>query len=94
MSHTTVKTTYQSEGSYASTETHVLYCHHSHSCDCVTYYDEKGRVQDMVFCEWVSGNDLWDAMQRLWFPFKKEWRGELLDGVEYMNNEDRKICGL
>ena len=37
----------------------------------------------MCFGEWESGNDLWDAMNRLWFPFKDKWFGELKDGVEY-----------
>jgi len=83
MSHTRVKTTYSVEGAYGSTETEELYCDHNHSCDCITFYDKKGNVQSMVFCSWVSGNNLWDAMQRLWFPFKGEWGKELNDGVEY-----------
>jgi len=87
MSHTKVKTTYESEGAYASTETHTLYCHHNHSCDCTTFYNERGDVQSMCFCDWSSGNDLWDAMNRLWFPFKDKWGDELLDGVEYYNVE-------
>jgi hypothetical protein len=37
----------------------------------------------MSFADWESGHDLWDAMQKLWFPFKDEWGEELKDGVEY-----------
>ena len=83
MSHTRVKTTYEVEGPYASTDTVDLYCHHNHSCDCTTFYYIDGSVPSMSFCEWIPRNDLWSAMQRLWFPFKEEWGKELLDGVEY-----------
>jgi len=93
MSHTRVKTKYAEEGAYASTEYRTLYCHFNHSCDCVTFYDEKGRVESMNFCSWESGNDLWDAMNRLWFPFKEEWGKELLDGVEYWSKEDYEKLG-
>jgi hypothetical protein len=88
MSHTKVKTQYKEQGAYASTETRTLYCHHNHSCDTTTFYDEHGRVASMHFGEWVSGNDIWDAMNRLWFPFKDEWHGELLDGVSYWTTDD------
>lgn len=38
----------------------------------------------MCFGEWETGNDLWDAMNKLWFPYKGEWgRSELKDGVEF-----------
>ena len=37
----------------------------------------------MAFCEWSTGKDLWDAMVRLWSPFKDKWHGELKEGVEY-----------
>jgi len=85
MSHTRVKTTYSVEGPYASTETKDLYCWHNHSNDIVAfYYDQEETVTvDMVFAEWESGNDLWDAMQRLWFPYKEKWHGELKDNVEH-----------
>jgi len=83
MSHTGVKTTYDEQGYYGSTEVVELYCHHNHSCDCTTYYDKNGDVVSMSFCSWSTGNDLWDAMQRLWFPFKEEWNKELKDNVEY-----------
>jgi len=83
MSHTRVKTTYSVEGAYGATEKAELYCHHNHSCDVVIYYNKDGSVADMSFAEWVTGDDLWDAMHRLWFPFKGEWGKELKDGVEY-----------
>lgn len=83
MSHTRVKTTFERPGNYGSTETVELYCHHNGSCDSVAFYYADGNVVDMVFESWVTGNDLWDAMQRLWFPFKGEWHGELKEGVEY-----------
>jgi len=83
MSHTRVKTTYSVQGAYASTETLELYCHHNHGCDFTTFYDVDGVVTGMVFEEWESGNNLWDAMQRLMSPFKDEWGGELKDKVEY-----------
>jgi len=37
----------------------------------------------MAFGEWDSGNDLWDAMLRLNFPFKDEWSKALKDNVEH-----------
>ena len=83
MSHTRVKTTYSIEGSWGSTETKTLYCPHNHSCDVTTFYDEDGDVTSMSFADWESGHDLWDAMQKLWFPFKDEWGEELKDGVEH-----------
>lgn len=83
MSHTRVKTTYSTEGTYGGTDKVELYCHHNHSCDITSFYDKDGSLTSMVFGEWDSGNDLWDAMQRLWYPFKGEWGGELKDGVEY-----------
>ena len=83
MSHTRVKTKYAVEASYGGTDYVDLYCHHNHSCDYITYYDEDGNIVDMQFHSWVTDNDLWDAMNRLWFPYKDEWGGELKDGVEY-----------
>lgn len=89
MSHVRVKTTYSVEGPFGSTDKKDLYCHHNLSCDCVTFYDKDGNVESMSFGEW-NGDDLWDAMNRLWFPFKDKWGGELRDGVEYYSNEPWK----
>jgi len=83
MSHTRVKTTYSIMGAYASTEIVELYCHHNHACDVTEFYHKDGSTVTMSFMDWESGNDLWDAMQRLWFPFKDEWGKELKDKVEY-----------
>ena len=83
MSHTRLKTTYSIEGLFASTDTLTLYCHHNHSTDRVTFYDDDGSISTMQFDEWVSGNDLWDAVLRLMMPYKGEWGKELKDKVEY-----------
>jgi len=83
MSHTRVKTTYSVQGAHASTEALDLYCHHNHSSDCVTFYHKDGKVPVMVFEEWVFGDDLWEAMERLIYPFEEGWGGELRDKVEY-----------
>jgi len=91
MGLTRVKTTYNEEGHYGSTIQMTLYCHHNHSCDCITFYHENGVVVHAAFCEWDSGNDLWDAMQRLWYPFKYEWGGELKDKVEYYGKDPWEI---
>ena len=84
MSHTKVKTTYVEQGPYGSDDVKTLYCHHNHSCDVVTYYEENGEVALMFFEEWSSdGKDKYDAMEKLFSPFKDKWGEELLDGVEY-----------
>lgn len=83
MSRTKVKTTYSVMGDFGSTETAELYCIHNHSNDFTTFHHEDGSYVSMVFQEWKSGDDLWDAVQRLWRPFKGEWGKELKDGVEY-----------
>ena len=83
MSHTRVKTTYSVEGAYGSTEKKTLYCHHNHGCNYTSFYNEDGSATVMSFGEWENGNDLWDAMERLKFPFKNEWGKELKEGVEY-----------
>lgn len=90
MSHTKVKTTYQVEGPYGSSEERVLYCHHNHTCDYMTFYDSDGQVQEMFFQEWSEGNDLWDAMIRLWSPFDGDWGQKLREGVEYYEGEPWK----
>ena len=70
-------------GSYGGTDTEELYCHHNHSSDCTYFYNKRGNLVKMSFEDWEKGNDLWDAMNRLWSPFKDEWGGELKDGVEF-----------
>lgn len=83
MSHTRVKTTYGVQGDFGSTEEVELYCNHNHSCDTITFYWNNGEVVNMFFEEWDTGNDLWDAMNRLYYPFKDKWGEELKDRVEY-----------
>ena len=87
MSHTRVKTTYDVQGNYGSTEQWVLFCDHSHTSDHVNFYDEDGSVTEMSFGEWSDGNDLWEAMNRLFYPFENnDWTSsnkKLKDGVEF-----------
>ncbi len=83
MSHTRVKIVYSEQGSYGSTDKVELYCHHNHSCDITTFHYKDGDLVSMCFGDWDSSNDLWDAMNRLMFPFKDKWGTELKDGVEY-----------
>jgi hypothetical protein len=49
MSRTKVKTTYNIEGAYASTETKTLYCEHNHSTDTVIFRNEDGSITEMFF---------------------------------------------
>lgn len=88
MSHIRVKTTYEIEGGYGSSEILELYCHHNGGCDSVVFYDNKGEVVSMVFDEWIPGNGLWSAMNRLYMPFVHEWGGKLKGGVEYYTSEE------
>lgn len=88
MSHTLVKTTYKEEAEFGNTATRTLYCDHNHGTDSVIFYDEHGHVMEMVFCSLRSGNDLWDAVQRLWQPHVEFWAGELREGVEYYNEDE------
>lgn len=90
MSHTRVKTTYAEQGSYGSTDYKTLYCHHNYNSDFTTFYNEQGGIANMIFNEWEEGNDLWDAVQRLWFPFKDKWGGELKEKVEYYKEIPKK----
>ena len=83
MSHTRVKTTYEIEAGYGSSEIIKLYCHHNHGSDFTTFYWKDGSYVDMIFQEWSTDNDLWDAMNRLRFPYIDKWGGTLKDNVEY-----------
>lgn len=74
-------------GIFGSTETAVLYCFHNDIGNShVTFYDECGEVETMSFGSWVSGDDKWDAMNRLMFPYKDD--GSLKDGVEYASDDE------
>jgi len=91
MSHTKVKTQYATQAEFGSTEYIMLYCHHNHSTDFTTFYDADGHHQMMLFNEWETGNDLYDAMERLWYPFVKDWGKKLKDKVEFWTAEDNKL---
>ena len=90
MSHVRVKTEYQIEGAFGSTEKKTLYAHHNNSCDVVTFFDEDGSYLFSV--EDTMNNNLLDARNRL-FMYSKP-NGELVDGVSYMDNNDREKCKL
>ena len=44
MSHYRLKTKYNTEGAYGSTEENEVFAHHNLSCDYVTFYDENGEL--------------------------------------------------
>jgi len=85
MSSIRVKTTYQTMGDYGSMDQHELMCIHNNSCDIVTFYSDG---ECLFSVEDTESNNLWDALQRLWLPYKTEWFGDLEDNVEYMSKED------
>ena len=93
MSHYRLKTKYNEEGAYGSTEEHTLYAHHNLSCDYVTFFDEKGNV--IMSIPDTLDNNLLDAINRIYNPFSdvKEDK-KYADGIESMNEEDRKICNM
>ncbi len=93
MSHVRLKTTYNEEGSYGSVDQYVLYAHHNNSSDYVTFYDEKGNV--ILVVPDTLDNNLLDAINRLYAPNKEGLHHNgLIDKVEYMDKNDREICGL
>lgn len=89
MSHIRVKTEYQVEGPFGSTEKRILYSDHNNSTDVVNFYDENGNyifsVQDCV------ENNFLDAVNRLYNPFKPNC--ELDDNVQYMDGGDLILLG-
>lgn len=87
MSHTRVKTTYSIQGFYGGTDKAELYCDHNHTSGTSIFYNADGTITTMVFSEFIPGDDLWDAMNLLMFPFKDEWGGTLKEGVEYYSPE-------
>ena len=91
MSHYRLKTTYQTQGCYGSTETHTLYANHNECADLVTFYDEDGEI--MFTVEDTINNNLFDAIKRLFIPFKDNGQS-LLPLVEQMDADDRKKCGI
>lgn len=66
MSSYTVKTTYNTEGDYGSTEKHTLYANHNNSSDYVTFFDEKG--ERILTVPDTLDNNILDAINRLYAP--------------------------
>ncbi len=91
MSHYRFKTTYQTQGSFGSTETHILYANHNECADIITFYYEDGEILFTV--EDTMQNNLFEAIERLYMPFRGE-ESKLDPMVEQMNDEDRKKCGI
>ena len=90
MSHYRVKTTFNTEGAYGSTETHTLFAHHNLSCDIVSFYSENGEFIFAV--EDTIDNNLLDAINRLYAPFEKN--NVLSNGIESMSLEEQDKCGF
>ena len=91
MSHVRVKTEYQIQGAYGSTEKRTLYARHNNSCDVVTFFDEDGTYLFSV--EDTMDNNLMDAINRLYAPHKNT-SGKLNEYVQFMDADDRSKCGL
>ncbi len=91
MSHVRVKTEYQIQGAYGSTEKRTIYAHHNNSCDVVTFFDEDGTYLFSV--EDTMDNNFMDAINRLYAPHKNT-SGELNENVQFMDADDRSKCGL
>jgi uncharacterized protein YrzB (UPF0473 family) len=91
MSHVRVKTEYQIQGAYGSTEKRILYAHHNNSCDIVTFFDEDGTYLFSV--EDTMDNNLMDAINILYAPHKNT-SGELNENVQFMDADDMSKCGL
>ena len=86
MSRTCYKTTYNETGPYYSTLKKTMYVEHCHSSDTVSFYDEEGR---MLLCvEDTVENNMLDAINRLYGPFKKNDGEELKEGVEKIFKKD------
>jgi hypothetical protein len=92
MSHIRVKTTYNVMGAYGEVEKHTLYAHINNSCDIVDFYDEDGSRLFSV--EDTMKNNLLDAINRLFIPYKSARDSSLNDGIEYMDEKDKEKCGL
>lgn len=80
MSHTRVKTEYDVEGPYGSTEKQLLYADHNNCSDYVTFYDQRGN---WLFCvEDTRNNNMLDAINRLYLSHLNE------DKVEKVSSEE------
>ena len=86
MSHYRIKTEYNEPDAYGNPVKKILYAHHNISSDCVTIYDNDGRIILSVDDDTMD-NNLFDALQRLIAPFQHN--SEFINGVESMTQEDR-----
>lgn len=89
MSSYTLKTKYNTEGAFGSIEEQTLYAHHNLSCDSVMFHDELGKIIFTV--PDTIDNNILDAINRLYAPFKDK---NFVEGVESMNEEERKKLGI
>jgi hypothetical protein len=92
MSHYRLKTKYNVEGSWGTTEEKILYAWHNLSCDYVTFYDEDGEF--IMTVPDTMDNNLLDAINKLYMPFANRGNNIIAKGVEYMDGEDCKKCGI
>lgn len=89
MSHRRVKTKYVEEGGYWSINEKTLYVHHDMASDYVSVYDESGKL--MFTFNDTMRNNVYDAIVRTAGPLNFE---QLPEGVEPMDEEDCKKCGI
>lgn len=92
MSHYKLKTKFNTEAEYGLIKEEVVYAHHNLSTDYVSFYDEHGRFI-MTIPDTID-NNLLDAINRLYKPFKDNHNDLYLDGVEPMSHEDRIKCNI
>jgi hypothetical protein len=90
MSHIRIKTKYNTEGSYGSTDTKTLYAHHNLSCDIVSFYDEDGEC--ILSVEDTMENNQLDAINRLYAPYVDKDCTQYSEDIESMTPEERDLC--
>lgn len=84
-----VKTKYNTEGSYGSTEENSIYAHHNNSSDYVTIYDSDGTIL-LVIPDTIDNNIL-DAICRLYNPILNN---NYVENVELLTQEERKKLNI
>ncbi len=91
MSSVRIKTKYVTEDSYGNNVEHTIYAMHNNTVDVVTIFDEDGEpimwIQDTV------NNNILDAINRL-FANYRDTDGNLVPGIQNMDDTDRGICGI
>lgn len=85
MSHLYLKTSFEQQAdAWGGTEILDMYVDHNFTSDFTTFYNSDGSVVQMIFQDWSSGKDKWDAVLKLAQPFTGEWQNSpLKEGVEY-----------